>query len=562
MKNDLALGSRGKVFQKMERDGLVEENKKDHTKKRISRRFIETEFSSKEESDERSEPKKQAHTGAFTKQENERIRHKAKKDRVYQEEKKKTDKLHLEKDEISFDKHPAIKDAVVHNTMQKIREDEDDNAAIEAMHATDEVAVTGIDRMQKHVPSLRETKLRFDPVKNDPVSDQKRSIKKQYASHIYATADPPDPLIKNVSSSTGSFLKRVKEKMVVLAKNHSPALIAMIVCGALLVMVINEFSMIGAIVSEAGGVIVESTYLSSDEDILSADARYQELESALQHRIDSVEEEHPGYDEYRYQVDEITHDPYALTSYLTAKYGNYEAEDIEDVLQTLFDWQFIFSTSEETEIRTRKITDPNTGLERMEQYEWKILNIQLENNGMDAIACMDLNSDQKDLYQIYQACLGNRSYLFGEAITIGNIASGGMSYDIPSEALSDECFRNMINEAEKYLGYPYVWGGSSPQTSFDCSGFVCWVINNCGNGWNVGRTTAEGLRDLCTYVSYEDARPGDLIFFENTYNTTGASHVGIYVGNDVMIHCGDPIQYSSIASDYWQSHLLCFGRLS
>jgi cell wall-associated NlpC family hydrolase len=227
------------------------------------------------------------------------------------------------------------------------------------------------------------------------------------------------------------------------------------------------------------------------------------------------------------------------------------------------------SVWDEIEIRTRTVThtstDPETGEttteEEEEEYEWHILNIKVTNQGLDMIAGNELNESQLSLYRIYQSSLGNRSDLFGDRITAGNPASGGMSYDIPSEALSDAKFAAMITEAEKYLGYPYVWGGSSPSTSFDCSGFVSWVINNCGNGWNYGRQTANGLRSICTYVSPSEAKPGDLIFFEKTYNTTGASHVGIYVGNGMMIHCGNPIQYTSIETSYWQQHFLCFGRL-
>ena len=197
-----------------------------------------------------------------------------------------------------------------------------------------------------------------------------------------------------------------------------------------------------------------------------------------------------------------------------------------------------------------------------EQYEWHVLNIKLTNKGIAAIAMEELNTDQKSYYLTYIATLGNRSYLFGDTLVAGNPSEGGMSYEIPPEALSDERFANMIREAEKYLGYPYVWGGSSPETSFDCSGFVCWVINHCGNGWNVGRITAEGLRNRCTYVSPGEAKPGDLIFFQGTYNTTGASHLAIYVGYNMMIHCGNPIQYTTINSNYWQQHFYCFGRLS
>ena len=212
------------------------------------------------------------------------------------------------------------------------------------------------------------------------------------------------------------------------------------------------------------------------------------------------------------------------------------------------------------------------------EYEYKILNVLLKNKGFDTIARKNMDRKQTGRYDAYNLTYGNRPELFGAGSptysggTTGSIGSGGSGgtggssgggfrYDIPEEALSDEKFARMIAEAEKYLGMPYVWGGSSPSTSFDCSGFVCWVINNCGNGWNVGRTTANGLRGKCSYVSPANAQPGDLIFFEKTYNTVGASHVGIYVGNGMMIHCGDPISYTSINSTYWQNHFLGFGRI-
>jgi cell wall-associated NlpC family hydrolase len=173
-----------------------------------------------------------------------------------------------------------------------------------------------------------------------------------------------------------------------------------------------------------------------------------------------------------------------------------------------------------------------------------------------------MTAKEQEQYDQYNAYYGNRSYLFDvNSLPYAGTGTDGFGYDIPAEALSDQKFANMIQEAEKYLGYPYVWGGASPSTSFDCSGFVCWVINNCGNGWNVGRLTADGLRSACSYVSPSEAQPGDLIFFEKTYNTTGASHVGIYVGNGMMIHCGSPIKYTSIETSYWQEHFLAFGRI-
>ena len=306
-----------------------------------------------------------------------------------------------------------------------------------------------------------------------------------------------------------------------------------------------------------------------------------------------MESTHPGYDEYRYQLDEIGHDPYQLISHLTAVYEQFTREQVKNVIKSLFEQQYLLKVWETIEIRTRMETrvgirptidafgnvsmETYTYQEEVE-YEYKILNVLLKNKGFDTIARKNMDRKQTGRYDAYNLTYGNRPELFGAGSptysggTTGCIGSGGSGgtggssgggfrYDIPEEALSDEKFAKMIAEAEKYLGMPYVWGGSSPSTSFDCSGFVCWVINNCGNGWNVGRTTANGLRGKCSYVSPANAQPGDLIFFEKTYNTVGASHVGIYVGNGMMIHCGDPISYTSINSTYWQNHFLGFGRI-
>ena len=218
--------------------------------------------------------------------------------------------------------------------------------------------------------------------------------------------------------------------------------------------------------------------------------------------------------------------------------------------------------NEVVETKTRTVTDPDTGEESEEEYDWYVLEVTLTNAGIDTVAQAHMNENQKMLYGAYMVSKGNRPYLFGDGAVPGNVAGGGLSYDIPPEALEDEAFARMINEAEKYLGMEYVWGGSSPSSGFDCSGFVSWVINHSGNGWNVGRSTANGLMGHCTHVSSSEAKPGDLIFFEKTYNTSGASHVGIYVGDGMMFHCGKPIQYTSINSNYWQNHFLGFGRIS
>ena len=272
-----------------------------------------------------------------------------------------------------------------------------------------------------------------------------------------------------------------------------------------------------------------------------------------------------GYDEYRYDLDEINHNPYELAAYLTVKFEDYTRDEVQATLQWLFEQQYELTLTEVVEIRTRTTssTDPETGETTTEEedYEYYILNVKLRNKGLNSvISNSGLSEDDMERYRILLQTRGNRPDIFGNDIYA---TPGGeyTDYDIPGEALTDTRFANMIREAEKYLGYPYVWGGSSPSTSFDCSGFVSYVINHCGNGWSVGRLTANGLMGVCDIIPKSSAKPGDLIFFQGTYDTSGASHVGIYVGNGMMIHCGNPISYASIESNYWQQHFYCFGRI-
>ena len=385
---------------------------------------------------------------------------------------------------------------------------------------------------------------------------------------------------KQAAAATNTITEKAKAAVQEIVVQNKTLWVSIGV-GILLVMVmLGAFSSCGAAIQGTGSTFVGTTYPSKDADMKGAEEDYLELEKELDQQIRQMESTHPGYDEYRYQLDEIGHDPYQLISHLTAVYEQFTRGQVKPVIMELFKQQYVLKVWETIEIRTRTVTsfNPITGrvTSHTERYEYKILNILLKNKGFDTVARKNMNQKQTGRYDAYNMTYGNRPELFGAGSptysggTTGSIGTGGGSggsgggfqYDIPSEALSDEKFAKMIKEAEKYLGMPYVWGGSSPSTSFDCSGFVCWVINNCGNGWNVGRTTANGLRGKCSYVSPGDAKPGDLIFFEKTYNTTGASHVGIYVGDGMMIHCGDPISYASINSNYWKSHFLGFGRIN
>ncbi|MCD8014468.1 MAG: NlpC/P60 family protein [Lachnospiraceae bacterium] len=409
---------------------------------------------------------------------------------------------------------------------------------------------------------------------------QKRRYKEAYiAAREGLTVAAPE-----TAKATQTVTGKVKQIVQSFTKDNKGLLAGVAIFALLFILIATCLSSCTAMFQGVQDSFVSTTYPSTDDDIYAVENAYVALETALNSQINNMETTHPGYDEYRYQVDEISHNPYQLISYLTVLYGEFTYSQVAGILEDLFSQQYTLNVSEEVEIRTRTetrtgtttSTDPETGETTEEEYEYEveveyeyyILNISLVNHGFDTVAQSNLTDDQVSLYTLYNATYGNRSYLFDTETlstytgSTGSSSSSGFGYTVSAEALSDEKFARMIAEAEKYLGYPYVWGGSSPSTSFDCSGFVCWVINNCGNGWNVGRTTAEGLRSYCSYVSPEDAQPGDLIFFQGTYSTSGASHVGIYVGNGMMIHCGNPIQYTSAQTTYWQSHFLAYGRIN
>ena len=307
--------------------------------------------------------------------------------------------------------------------------------------------------------------------------------------------------------------------------------------------------------------------------MLAAEAAYCAMEDELREYLNSYESTH-DYDEYHFDLDEIEHDPYVLISMITAlKGGEWTIDEIGGILETLFEKQYILTETVATETRYRTethigyYTDENGNLQSYEYeaevpYTYYICHVELENFNLSHVPVHIMSHDQLSMYAVYMSVLGNRPDLFPDSPYVNRYYyTQYEKYEIPPEALADQQFAAIIKEAEKYLGYPYIWGGSSPDTSFDCSGFVSYVYNNCGLHWSFGRLGAEGLRGMCAYVSPESARPGDLIFFEKTYDTAGASHVGIYVGNNRMLHCGDPIHYASIDTSYWRSHFLQFGRL-
>ena len=399
---------------------------------------------------------------------------------------------------------------------------------------------------------------------SNPISKwrQKQELKKRY---MEARAGASGAAKGGKKTAEGT--KSLVDKGIEFVKEHPKAILIAGVLGLLVMLIAGMFSSCTAMFAGSGNAVLGTSYTAEDADILGADADYSALETALDNQISNIESTHPGYDEYRYDLAEIGHNPYELASYLTVLFEDYTRTEVQSTLQSLFAQQYTLTLTPEVEVRYR--TETRTDSEGNDYdvevpYNYHILNVKLTNKGLGAvIRDSGLTTEQADRYDVLMTTSGNRSELFGEDV-YG--VSGGeyTDYDIPGEALTDEKFRRMITEAEKYLGYPYVWGGSSPSTSFDCSGFVSWVINHSGNGWNVGRLGARGLKNICDIIPPDQAKPGDLIFFHHTYDApdpSDATHVGIYVGDGMMIHCGNPIAYASTESNYWQSHFLCFGRI-
>lgn len=407
---------------------------------------------------------------------------------------------------------------------------------------------------------------------------QKRAIKKEYAA---AKAGNGARNTAKASEATAKAARRAAEdtkKAGSFIVRHKKGFLIVGGIAAVILLLMSGISSCSTLFQGATSGIVSSTYPLEDADMLAAEAAYCGMEQELKDRLDNYEAEH-DYDEYHFDLDEIEHDPYVLISMITAlKGGEWKIDEVGGILDMLFEKQYILTERVTTETRyrtetrtgTRYVTDPETGESYPEEYEYDvevpytyyICHVELENFNLSHVPIHIMSHNQLSMYAVYMSTLGNRPDLFGDSAYVNRYYHTEYEkYEIPPEALADEQFAAVIAEAEKYLGFPYVWGGSSPATSFDCSGFVSYVYNNCGLHWDFGRLGAEGLRSMSAYVSPANAKPGDLIFFEKTYNTSGASHVGIYVGNNMMLHCGDPIQYTSIDTSYWRSHFLQFGRL-
>ena len=489
----------------------------------------------------------------------------------------------------------AVQDApanlVLSQVHREVRQSEDDNVGVEAAHKVEQAVESGgrlvqsahrAHQLKPYRAAIRaekkleranldalQKKAEIDSPTSNPVSkwQQKQAIKKQYAA---AKHNQAAQTTAKAAENTAKAAKKAAEKAEKAGKYVWEHRRGFAIAAAILLMLaflLNGLSSCSVIMDGVGSGIAASTYPSQDADMLGAEAQYCEMEAELQRYLDTYESTH-DYDEYHFDLDTIEHDPYVLISMITALHqGEWTLDEVQGTLQMLFDRQYILTEDVVVETRYRTETDTwtdadgNTHTDTYQvPYDYYICTVTRENFNLSHVPVYIMSEEQLGMYATYMATLGNRPDLFPGSGYIGKYVEGSYTdYDIPPEALDDEVFAAIIKEAEKYLGYPYVWGGSSPSTSFDCSGFVSWVINH--SGWDEGRLGAQGLCNICTPVSSANVKPGDLVFFTGTYDTPGVSHVGIYVGNNMMIHCGDPISYANLNSSYWQSHFYRYGRL-
>ena len=490
----------------------------------------------------------------------------------------------------------AVQDApanlILSQVHREVRQSEDDNVGVEAAHKMEQTVESGgrlvqsahrAHQLKPYRAAIRaekkleranldalQKKAEIDSPTSNPVSkwQQKQAIKKQYAAakHNQAAQTTAKAVENTAKAAKKAAEKAEKAGKYVWEHRRGFAIAAAILL--MLAFLLNGLSSCSVIMDGVGSGIAASTYPSQDTDMLGAEAQYCEMEAELQRYLDTYESTH-DYDEYHFDLDTIEHDPYVLISIITALHqGEWTLDEVQGTLQMLFDRQYILTEDVVVETRYRTETDTwtdadgNTHTDTYQvPYDYYICTVTLENFNLSHVPVYIMSEEQLGMYATYMATLGNRPDLFPGSGYIGKYVEGSYTdYDIPPEALDDEVFAAIIKEAEKYLGYPYVWGGSSPSTSFDCSGFVSWVINH--SGWDVGRLGAQGLCNICTPVSSDNAKPGDLVFFTGTYDTPGVSHVGIYVGNNMMIHCGSPIQYARTDSSYWSQHFYAIGRLN
>jgi len=482
---------------------------------------------------------------------------------------------------------------IVHAAHAKVHEVEQENVGVEAGHKGEVLTERGLTygkgkvraavhhhrtkpwrdaakaeqaSFKANADYLYQKALHDDPVlaASNPISRflQKQRIKRNYAKELRQA----EKTAKNTAATAKSAAQKAKDafkETFLYIKHHSRAVLLVIGIGTCVALLFGGVSSCSMMAGSGVGSVFTSSYLSEDTDMLAAEAAYCELEQELQYELDHYEALHPGYDEYRFDLDEIEHDPYVLISILTAFHeGVFTINEVQEELQMLFEKQYILTQTVEVEVRYR--TETRTDSEGNDYdvevpYNYYICKVKLENFDLSHVPVYIMDEETLSLYAVYMATLGNREDLFPGSGYVDKYTKPPTTYDIPPSALEDETFAALITEAEKYIGYPYVWGGSNPNTSFDCSGFVSWVLTQSGV-CNTGRLGAQGLYNISTPVSSANARPGDLIFFVGTYDTPGVSHVGIYVGGGKMLHCGDPIQYADINTSYWQSHFYAFGR--
>lgn len=482
--------------------------------------------------------------------------------------------------------------AVSATAHRQIENHSDDNAGTESINRGTEAVEEGIYQVKQshysnklHEKKTAENTAEQEAAKKGASSNSKSRAmqKKRVRKEMEASAQKK--AAKESAGTFGNLSKKFVDKaeemtgMIAEFIKENPELVLSIAAvGLVILIVIGSVSSCSMMAGGVQNVTVATSFTAEDDEIIAVEADYTALETNLQNTLDNIESDHPGYDEYQYSLAEIGHNPFQLAALLTVLYEDYTEAEVQSMLQTIYDGQYTLTIREIVEVRTRTETrtghrtvhhaDGTTSRESYTyevevEYNYYILKTTLTNNTLDSVINgLGLTEEQMQRYELLLETYGNKPDIFGDDIYSQVEPGDYQDYEIPPEALTNQRFANMINVAERYLGHPYVWGGSSPSTSFDCSGFVSYVINNCGNGWSMGRQTANGLLSHCTRVSSSEAQPGDLIFFQGTYNTSGASHVGIYVGNGMMIHCGNPIQYTSINTSYWQNHFYTFGRIN
>lgn len=517
--------------------------------------------------------------------------------------------------------------AAVHTMRRSVIRNEDDNSGTDSLNAGIAVTETGFGRIREHGQSekyaakIHKRSDHLDAVQGAKGAKeageagestmsstvkkaQKKLMQKEFVEaaakkQAKEAANGAGKISKKLTDEAEDLMGRLAEWIKEFFEDHPMALLFAFLILIVVLVISGVFTSCSAIGGGINSSTVVTSFTAEDDDIRQVESDYMALEADLQRTVDNIETDHPGYDEYNYSLAEISHNPFELAALLTVLYENYTPSEVQSRLQTIFDHQYTLTTEEVVETRTRTETrwhyvthyrdEERTGYRLVNghleshtytvsvpyqvyesyevevEYEYKILNTTLTNNGISAaVVASGLTQDQMERYNLLLETRGNKPDIFGDNV----YANPGVSeeyerYAVPGEYLTDQQFSNMLHEAEKYLGYPYVWGGSSPSTSFDCSGFVSYVINNSGNGWNYGRLTANGWKNATARVAASDVKPGDLVFFQGTYNTAGASHVGIVVDpvNKIMIHCGNPIQYASYDTAYWRAHAYCYGRI-